>query len=88
MPADQFSNVELDALRSSISALNARLRRHTHSPTANASNQRKIISGRRNHAQDSQISFLKSSLEKLSLVNSENSNKVKLVESALKDLSQ
>lgn len=81
---DHFSGVELGALRSSISALSARLKRHTQSPHGNASNQQKLISTRKNHAQDSQISQLKSSLEKLSLVSSENSKKVKLVESALK----
>lgn len=80
---DHFSGVELEALRSSISALNSRLRRHTQSPNGNSSKQQKLISGSKNYAQDSQISLLKSSLEKLSLVNSDNSKKVKLVESAL-----
>ncbi|XP_062092505.1 nuclear pore complex protein NUP88 [Humulus lupulus] len=80
---DQFRGVELDALHSSISALTARLRKHTQSLKGNASEQRKMISGRKN-VQDTQVSLLKSSLEKLSLVNSENSEKVKLVESVLK----
>lgn len=80
---DQFRGVELDALHSSISALTARLRKHTQSLKGNASDQRKLISGRKN-VQDTQVSLLKSSLEKLSLVNSENSEKVKLVESVLK----
>lgn len=79
----------MDALRSSITALNARLRRHTQFPKDNASKQRRsLITGKNNYMQqDSQVSQLKSSLEKLSLVNSENTKKVKLVESALKDSS-
>lgn len=39
---------------------------------------------RKNHILDNQVSQLKSAIERLSLVNSENSKKVKLVESALK----
>ncbi|KAL5568557.1 hypothetical protein UlMin_025132 [Ulmus minor] len=81
---DQFGGVELDALHSSISALNARLRKHTQSAKGNASNQQRLISGRKSNVLDSQISTLKASLEQLSLVNSENTKKVKLVESALK----
>ncbi|PON37550.1 Nucleoporin [Parasponia andersonii] len=81
---DQFRGVELDALCSSISALTARLRRHTKSLKGNASDQQKLIAGRKKYIQDTQVSHLKSSLEKLSLVNGENSEKVKLVESALK----
>lgn len=79
----------MDALRSSITALNGRLRRrNTQSPKGNASKQRSLITGKNSYVQqDSQVSLLKSSLEKLSLVNSENTKKVKLVESALKDLS-
>ncbi|XP_022745991.1 nuclear pore complex protein NUP88 [Durio zibethinus] len=80
---DQFTGVELDALQSSIDTLRARLRRYTQSSKANGANQRRKMPGR-SHVQDAQISQLKSSLEKLSLVNSESSRKVKLVESALK----
>ncbi|XWS07643.1 hypothetical protein CRYUN_Cryun41cG0007100 [Craigia yunnanensis] len=80
---DQFTGVELDALQSSIDTLRARLRRNTQSSKANIANQQRKMPGR-NHVQDAQISQLKSSLEKLSLVNSESSKKVKLVESALK----
>ena len=82
--ADQFRGVELDALRSSISALTARLRRHTQSLKGSSPDQQKLISGRKKYVQDMQIFHLKSSLEKLSLINSDNSEKVKLVESALK----
>ncbi|XP_048325962.2 nuclear pore complex protein NUP88 [Ziziphus jujuba] len=82
---DQFRGVELDALRSSITALTARLRKHMQYPEGNESMQQSPVSERKNYVQDSQISQLKSLLEKLSLVNAENSKKVKLVETALKD---
>ncbi|XP_059666426.1 nuclear pore complex protein NUP88 [Cornus florida] len=83
---DRFSGVELDALRCSIEALNARLKRYTHSPQGNQSNQERQILGRRKtYVQDDRISQLKSSLERLSLVNSKNTEKVKLVESALRN---
>ncbi|OMO76032.1 hypothetical protein COLO4_25704 [Corchorus olitorius] len=80
---DQFTGVELDALQSSIDTLRARLRRSTQSSKDKLANQRRKMPGR-NHGQDAQISQLKSSLAKLSLVNSESSKKVKLLESALK----
>ncbi|KAK4480707.1 hypothetical protein RD792_013789 [Penstemon davidsonii] len=84
---DRFTGVELDALKSSIEALSARLKRHIHSPQANnTSNQQKQRSARKVHrTQDDEVSMLKSSLAKLSLLNNENSKKVKLVESALKN---
>ncbi|KAH7839365.1 hypothetical protein Vadar_003240 [Vaccinium darrowii] len=83
---DRFTGVELDALHSSIEALNARLRRYAHSLQGNPSNQRRQISGRRkNYVQDDHISLLKSSLAKLSLVNSENIKKVKTMISVLGD---
>ncbi|KAK9282957.1 hypothetical protein L1049_011182 [Liquidambar formosana] len=81
---DRFRGVELDALHSSIEAVTARLRRYTQSSKGSASNQQRQISGRKNFVEDAQISHLKSSLAKLSLVNSENSKKVKLVDSALR----
>ncbi|KAA3481992.1 nuclear pore complex protein NUP88 [Gossypium australe] len=80
---DQFTGVELDALRSSIDTLRARLKRYTKSSKDNVTTQRRKIPGR-NHVQDAQISQLKSSLEKLSLLNSESTKKVELVESAIK----
>ncbi|GMI87256.1 EMBRYO DEFECTIVE 2789, MODIFIER OF SNC1,7 [Hibiscus trionum] len=80
---DQFTGVELDALKSSIDTLRARLRRYTQSSKDSVTNQRRKMPGR-NNAQDTQISQLKSSLEKLSLLNSESTKKVELVESALK----
>ncbi|KAE8712039.1 ABC1 family protein [Hibiscus syriacus] len=80
---DQFAGVELDALKSSINTLKARLRRYTQSSKDSVANQRRKMPGR-NYVQDTQISQLKSSLEKLSLLNSESTKKVELVESALK----
>ncbi|KAL2541732.1 Nuclear pore complex protein [Abeliophyllum distichum] len=83
---DRFAVVEMDALHSSIEALNARLRRHVHSPQTNFSNQQKQKSRRMaSRVQEDEVSQLKSSLAKLSLLNSENTQKVKLVESALKN---
>lgn len=81
---DRFSGVELDALRSSIETLNARLKRYTHLAKGNMSNQPRQLSHRRkSYVQDDDVSRLKSSLEKLSLVNTENTKKVKVLESAL-----
>ncbi|CAK8566502.1 unnamed protein product [Lathyrus sativus] len=77
---DHFKEVELDALHSSVEAVSARLRRHMQ---ASKASQQKKISGKKVCAGDDQISILKSSLEKLSLVNTENSKKVKIVESTL-----
>jgi nuclear pore complex protein Nup88 len=79
---DHFTGVELDALYSSIDAVAARLRRHTQSSKDNVSNRQRQISGKKDLAH---VSQLKSSLEKISLVNSENSKKLKIVESELKN---
>lgn len=81
---DRFRGVELDALRSSIETLNARSRRYVQSSKGSTSNQQRHISGRKNFVEDAQISQLKSAIAKLSLVNSENAKRVKVVESALK----
>ncbi|KAL5734347.1 hypothetical protein ACOSP7_032208 [Xanthoceras sorbifolium] len=81
---DHFTGVELDALQSSIEALRARLRRYTQSAKGSVGSQQRQTF-RKNHVQDTQISQLKSAIERLSLVNSENSKKLKLVESALKN---
>ncbi|WCJ19851.1 nuclear pore complex protein-related [Euphorbia peplus] len=80
---DHFTGVELDALRTSIDTLRARLKRFAHSSKADTLNHQKQRSGK-NYVQDVQLSQLRSSLAKLSILNSENSKKVKLVESALK----
>ncbi|KAL3523967.1 hypothetical protein ACH5RR_016801 [Cinchona calisaya] len=82
---DRFNGVELDALRSAIEALDARLKRLAHSSQANLLNQHSQMSGRRiNYIPKGEISQLKSSLEKLSLLNTENTKKAKLIESALR----
>lgn len=82
---DKFTGLELDALHSSIEALSARLKRYTHSMQSDSTNQRIQRPGRRENRVSDDVSELKVTLEKLSLVNSENSRKVKLVESALRN---
>lgn len=83
--SDKFTGLELDALHSSIEALSARTKRYTHSLQADSPTQRtQRLMRRGNRVPDDGVSELKSLLEKLSLINSENSKKVKLVESALK----
>ncbi|XP_021863305.2 nuclear pore complex protein NUP88 [Spinacia oleracea] len=84
---DRFSTVELTALQSSVEALNGRLRRYTQTQSLKGKmpNYQRNTSRKKKLVQDTQLDQLKASLEKLSLVNSENSKKVKLVESALKD---
>ncbi|XP_022943164.1 nuclear pore complex protein NUP88-like [Cucurbita moschata] len=82
---DHFTGVEVDALHTSIDTLTARLRRYTNSSkNNNLVNQQHKIHRRNTCVQGSQISQLKSSLEKLSLLNAENAKKVKLVESTIK----
>lgn len=79
---DHFKEVELDALHSSVNALNARLRKHMQESKANS--PQKQMPGKKNYVDNAQISMLKSQLEKLSLLNSENTKKVKFVESTLR----
>ncbi|CAA6669465.1 unnamed protein product [Spirodela intermedia] len=79
---ERFRDVELCALDLSIEALNGRLRRCLH-PSPGGPIQR-LSQGRRNQALDSQrISQLKASMGKLSRVNDENVNKIKLIEQVL-----
>lgn len=73
----------MDALQSSIEALQARLRRCTQSAKSSVGNQQRQAA-QKNLVPDTQISQLKFAIERLSLVNSENLKKVKFVESALK----
>ncbi|XP_020875927.1 nuclear pore complex protein NUP88 isoform X2 [Arabidopsis lyrata subsp. lyrata] len=83
---DQYAGVEVDALQSSIETLRARVKKSAQkSPkgTVVAATQKKQYS-RKNLIQDTQMSQLQSTLAKLSLMNSDNSKKVKIVESALK----
>ncbi|KVI09973.1 Nucleoporin Nup88 [Cynara cardunculus var. scolymus] len=82
----EFRGLELDALRTTIEAINGRVKRHSSSPQHKRPNQRRQIPGRRKgNAEDDEISRLKSSIAKLSIVNSENTKKVKLVDSALRN---
>lgn len=83
---DHFAGVELDALHTSIDTLTARLRRYPNSSKNNnlVNNQQQKMYRRNTYVQGSQISQLKSSLKKLSLLNAENTKKVKLVESTIK----
>ena len=50
-----------------------------------APNYQRAPTRKKKLAQDAQLDQLKASLDKLSLVNNENSKKVKLIESALKN---
>ncbi|KAK9061047.1 hypothetical protein SSX86_018227 [Deinandra increscens subsp. villosa] len=86
MELDKFRGLELDALRTTIEAINGRIKRYSSSPQSKRPNQRRQIAGRRKgNSEDDEISHLKSSIAKLSLVNSENTKKVKLVDSALRN---
>ncbi|MQL83873.1 hypothetical protein Taro_016375 [Colocasia esculenta] len=78
---ERYGNVELSALSSSVEALNARLRRCLHPSPGGSADQRQFQG--RGHVLDARISQLKSSLERLSLVNDATVNKIKLVEQAL-----
>lgn len=77
----------MDALQSSIDTLRARVKKSAQkSPKSSvfAGTQRKQYS-KRNYIQDTTgMSQLQSTLAKLSLMNSDNSKKVKIVESALR----
>ncbi|MCL7026470.1 hypothetical protein MKW94_006644 [Papaver nudicaule] len=83
---DRFTGLELDALRASIESLNARARKFTQPSQGSGGSKpphRQFSGRRKNPVPESQVSQLRSAVEKLSLVNSETSKKVKLVESAL-----
>lgn len=75
----------MDALRSTIQAVSARLKRVAQSPEGSSMDKRgRMTVMRKSRIPEGEISQLKSSLEKLSLINSENTKKLKLVESALR----
>ncbi|KAJ1698028.1 hypothetical protein LUZ63_006540 [Rhynchospora breviuscula] len=76
---DRFVGVELDALHSAIEALSARMKRYNSSHASSVSPRRTALKGR-THASESQVSLLKSSLGKLSSINEENTQKLKLLE--------
>ncbi|KAF0930613.1 hypothetical protein E2562_033810 [Oryza meyeriana var. granulata] len=89
---DRFADVELDALRSSITALSARMKRIAHPSIGSAAGTGMPLwqtpKVGRSHVSDSQMSSLKSSLERLSLLNEENNLKLKLIEHELKNQEQ
>lgn len=75
----------MDALRSTIQAVSARLKRLTRTQEAKSMEKgRRVTSSGKALMPECELSQLKSSLSKLSLVNSENTKKVKLLESALR----
>ncbi|KAI3988903.1 hypothetical protein MKX01_016474 [Papaver californicum] len=83
---DRFTGLELGALCSSVEALNAEGKKdHTILTGYGRSKfpRRQFPGRRKNPVPESQVSQLRSAVEKLSLVNSETLKKVKLVESAL-----
>lgn len=82
---ERFAHVELDALHSSINALNARMRRCSQSSPTNTSNISRQATGRRKQlVSESQMLQVRSSLEMLSIINNENTKKLKLIEKELK----
>ncbi|KAF5771096.1 putative nucleoporin NUP88/NUP82 [Helianthus annuus] len=85
MELDKFRGVEIDALHTTIEAINGRIKRYSSSPQSKRPNQRRLIAGRRMSNAEDEMAHLKSSIAKLSLVNSENTKKVKLVDSALRN---
>ncbi|KAK1685329.1 hypothetical protein QYE76_046177 [Lolium multiflorum] len=89
---DRFADVELDALRSSIAALSARMRRFAHMSPGGAAGTGmapwQAPKAGRSHVTESQMSLMKSSLERLSLINEENNLKLRLIETELKNKEQ
>ncbi|GAB2216396.1 hypothetical protein Droror1_Dr00024169 [Drosera rotundifolia] len=83
---DRFKSAELDFLHSLIETLNTRVRRFSQSPKSSLSNLQRCLHSKNSNVQCAQLDLLKSAVQKLSLVNSENSKKVKLVESAIKKM--
>jgi nuclear pore complex protein Nup88 len=90
--ADRFADVELDALRSSIAALSARMKRFAQQSMGGAASTGvtpwQAPKAGRSHISESQMSLLKSSLEKLSLLNEENNLKLRLIDHELKNQEQ
>ncbi|KAK3141567.1 hypothetical protein QOZ80_4BG0335530 [Eleusine coracana subsp. coracana] len=89
---DRFADVELDALRSSITALSARMKRFAQQSTGSGTGTGmptwQTPKGGRSHISESQMSLLKSSLERLSLLNEENNLKLRLIDHELKNKEQ
>ncbi|RLM74468.1 nuclear pore complex protein NUP88 [Panicum miliaceum] len=89
---DRFADVELDALRSSIAALSARMKRFTQQSVGGGTGTGVVPwqapKTGQSHISESQMSLLKSSLEKLSLLNEENNLKLRLIDNELKNKEQ
>ncbi|XP_042456339.1 nuclear pore complex protein NUP88-like [Zingiber officinale] len=83
---DRFAEVELDALHSAIQALSARLKRFYQSSPASAGNPMRQAAKSRKNVSDQQLLQLRSSLERLSLLNKENIKNLKQIEGAQKNL--
>ena len=90
--ADRFADVELDALRSSIAALSVRMKRFAQQSVGGVAGTGVVPwqapKTGRSHISESQMSLLKSSLEKLSLLNEENNLKLRLIDNELKNKEQ
>ncbi|KAK8926141.1 hypothetical protein KSP39_PZI018299 [Platanthera zijinensis] len=81
---DRIVNHELDSLDSSIDSLNTRLRRFLQSSSNSPTNMGRAAPGRRkDYVPDDLALKLKSSLDLLSGLNSQNMKKVKLIEDTL-----
>ncbi|XP_031486391.1 nuclear pore complex protein NUP88 isoform X1 [Nymphaea colorata] len=81
---ERFTHQELDELRSSVEALEARLHRYLQPSQASMTYSPKQTAGRRKaHASNAQVLPLKTLVERLSQVSIENSKKVELIEGAL-----
>ncbi|MFS7910292.1 hypothetical protein Hanom_Chr02g00104551 [Helianthus anomalus] len=79
--AEREFKVELGLLKSNIP-----INKYSSSPQSKRPNQRRLIAGRRmSNAEDDEMSHFKSSIAMLYLVNSENTKKVKLVDSTLRN---
>ncbi|KAM3389286.1 hypothetical protein ACQJBY_011421 [Aegilops geniculata] len=90
---DRFADVELDALRTSIAALRARMKRFAQSSLGGGAASTGVAPWQapkagRGHVSESQMSLMKSSLERLSLLNEENSQKLRVIETELKNKEQ
>lgn len=76
----------MDALHSAIQALSARLKRFYQSSPASAGNAMRQAAKSRKNVSDHQLVQLRSSLERLSLLNKENIKNLKQIEDAQKNL--
>lgn len=78
----------MDALYSAIQALSARLKRSYQSSPASTGNAMRQAAKSRKNVSDQQLLQLRSSLERLSLLNKENIKKLKRIEDAQETLAK